>query len=238
LTRLARIGNSGGNGVAFHRVPDNDASSREMVYPDDTILRVLEAPISGDGHVFARIVAPDGIEGFLPLRYLLPDPGSACFEPTPVETPVLPPARPARVVRVIDAGTLELDIDGQRDRVGLVGVAVPSALDRRRAGWCYAREASAAARRLLPAGAAVSAFIDPSARGGPTPFRRWAFVWLGDGRLLNDVLLRNGLTDVADSPGVNAFDSSFRAARDEARAARRGIWAPGACAIATPRPQA
>jgi hypothetical protein len=79
LTAIVRVGNSGGGGVAFHRNPDLDPGSRELTYPEDTWLRVIAAPLVDEGVTFARVRASDGVEGYLPVRYLVPEPASGCF---------------------------------------------------------------------------------------------------------------------------------------------------------------
>jgi hypothetical protein len=79
LTAIVRVGNSGGGGVAFHRNPDLDPGSRELTYPENTWLRVIAAPLVDEGVTFARVRASDGVEGYLPVRYLVPEPASGCF---------------------------------------------------------------------------------------------------------------------------------------------------------------
>jgi hypothetical protein len=86
LTARVRVGNAGGGPVAFHRVPDLDPSSHELSYPEGTQLRVVEAPIVAEGVTFALVRAGDGVEGYLPVRYLVPEPDSGCFA-QPASTP-------------------------------------------------------------------------------------------------------------------------------------------------------
>jgi hypothetical protein len=83
LTTIVRVGNAGGGGVAFHRTANLDPSSHELTYPEETWLRVLDAPIVDEGVTFAHVRASDGVEGYLPIRYLVPEPASGCFRAPP-----------------------------------------------------------------------------------------------------------------------------------------------------------
>jgi hypothetical protein len=90
-----RVGNTGGAGVTLHRLPDLDFTSHELSYPDDTALTVLEFPVEGEGVIFAHVRTDEGVEGYLPVRYLLAQAGSACFvSPTATAAPPRPTATP------------------------------------------------------------------------------------------------------------------------------------------------
>jgi len=95
--------------------------------------------------------------------------------------------------------------------------------------------ATARARELLPAGARVRLERDRPEGPDRDAFGRllaWVWVLDGDGKdawLLNERMVREGWSPRYAKYGASArFDDRLRAAEEEARAARRGIWAPGA----------
>jgi micrococcal nuclease len=55
--------------------------------------------------------------------------------------------------------------------------------------------------------------------------RLWAYAFLKDGTFVNEVLIREGLAYVRARPHVVRFRDQLIAAQNEARKARRGLWA-------------
>jgi micrococcal nuclease len=56
--------------------------------------------------------------------------------------------------------------------------------------------------------------------------RTLAYVFLSDGRLLNEILVREGYAFYKPSRGHTRYADRMRAAEEAARAERRGVWAP------------
>ena len=128
----------------------------------------------------------------------------------------------ARVTGVTDGDTLTLSRLG-RSRV--IGVDTPEVHGRVE---CYGREASAFARRTVPAGTRVryELGVDSHDRYG----RALVYVWLDDGRFFNGLLVREGYAaPLTIPPNVEHADLFVRLSR-EARSAERGLWSPNACA--------
>ena len=140
-------------------------------------------------------------------------------------TPAQPAERadriPARVTRHTDGDTLWLSGIG---KVRLIGVDTPEVYGRVE---CYGREASAFVKRLLPLGSRVrySLGVERRDRYG----RALAYVYTGDGRLLNLLLVRRGYAQPLTIPPNDRLAARFVAAARRARARRVGLWAPGAC---------
>jgi micrococcal nuclease len=137
-----------------------------------------------------------------------------------------PPSDPAgrvsaRVIRHTDGDTLWLSGIG---KVRLIGVDTPEVSGEVE---CYGREASAFVKRLLPLGARVrySLGVERRDRYG----RALAYVYTGDGRFLNLLLVRRGYAQPLTIPPNDRFARRFAAAARGARARRAGRWAPGAC---------
>ncbi|HEX6470257.1 MAG TPA: thermonuclease family protein, partial [Streptosporangiaceae bacterium] len=140
--------------------------------------------------------------------------------PAPAPSPWSPRFVPARVAYVIDGDTLVVTARGRRLRVRLLGLDAPE--DTRRRG-CYGRQATAALRRLLPAGAAVLLAVDR--RRADPDGRALGYVWRADGAFVNRVLLRRGLaTTLFLPPAGDPYRGRLAAAQAAARAARAGLW--------------
>ncbi len=129
-------------------------------------------------------------------------------------------SRIARVARVIDGDTIELE--GGR-RVRYIGVDTPESVDRRRGVQCFGREAAEKNRELVE-GKTVRLERDVSDRDKFGRMLR--YVWVGD-TLVNRELVRLGYANAYRHPPDVARADEFREAEREAREANRGLW--GAC---------
>jgi micrococcal nuclease len=127
----------------------------------------------------------------------------------------------ARVTRVTDGDTVRLEGLG---RVRLIGIDTPEVFGEPE---CYGPQASAFARRMLPIGTRVTyrLGLEREDRYG----RALAYVYLPDGRMLNELLAARGYaTQLTISPN-DAFADRFAAAVRRARERRLGLWA--ACPV-------
>ena len=92
---------------------------------------------------------------------------------------------------------------------------------------CYGRRAAEFVRRLLPLGTMVRYRLGPEERDR---YRRaLVYVWLGDGRFLNRLLLARGYAQTLTIPPNVEYADEFAAAARRARLRGLGLWAPGAC---------
>jgi micrococcal nuclease len=153
----------------------------------------------------------------------------------------LPPGQDATVVRAVDGDTIEVKIAGRSHTVRYIGVDTPETVKPATPVQCYGKEASAYNKTLV-AGKAVRLVKDVSEsdRYG----RLLRYVYLADGRMVNELLLQGGYAQVSTYPPdvrhVDGFLELQRAARD----AGAGLWgkcsapAATAAATATPKPAA
>lgn len=121
------------------------------------------------------------------------------------------------VTRVIDGDTIVLD---GGERVRLIGVDTPESVDPRRPVQYFALEASEYTRRLLQ-GKAVRLEYDVQRRDRYQ--RTLAYVFLGDGTLANEQIIRDGYGFAYVKYPFSRMES-FRAAEREARQNGRGLW--------------
>ncbi len=133
------------------------------------------------------------------------------------------PMGTATVVWVIDGDTVDVEIDGERERARLIGIDTPESVSRTEPIQCYGVEASDALTGLLPPGTTVRIERDTEARD------RFGRLLLyvhraEDDLFINRHLLEQGFADVLFFDPNTAFEVEFTRIRNEARAASLGLW--------------
>jgi micrococcal nuclease len=108
--------------------------------------------------------------------------------------------------------------------VRLIGVDTPEVYG---GVECYGREASAFVKRLLPLGVPVRYSLDLEERDRYG--RALAYVYTGDGRFVNLLLVKRGYAQPLTIPPNDRFAGRFVAAARRARARGIGLWGPGGC---------
>ena len=133
------------------------------------------------------------------------------------------------VLRVIDGDTIDVLLSGEKTRVRLIGVDTPETVDPRRAVGCFGKEASQFASSTL-SGAVVSLVVDPTQGEVDKYGRRLFYVYLSDGTLFNEAVIRAGYgLEYTYQNTRYRFQHEFRSAQEEAEREARGLWAPGVC---------
>lgn len=131
-------------------------------------------------------------------------------------------AEQAIVLSVIDGDTLEVSLNGGIERVRLIGVDTPEVTGQ---VGCYGPEASQFVKGVAHSGYQVILEKDVSAtdRAG----RLLRYVYLYDGRMLNEALLEEGYAVAVELPPDTRYSGRFRTAEESAIDAALGLW--GAC---------
>lgn len=122
------------------------------------------------------------------------------------------------VARVVDGDTIDVTIWDETRRVRLLLVDTPEVRPRE----CYGPEASAYVSSLLPEGSTVRLerdVTDTDAFG-----RLLRYVYLEDGRMLNELLLEGGYATLYDSGDMEQHEQRLRDAEARAREAGAGLW--------------
>lgn len=147
---------------------------------------------------------------------------TACVGPSTAD-PVDPTPGAAVVERVVDGDTLRVRIGGRRESVRLIGIDTPESVKPGTPVECFAKEAAAQLRSLVPPGARIRLERDVEARDRYD--RLLAYVYRrSDDAFVNLALARDGYARVATYPPNVAHAADFVAAVAEARDARRGLW--------------
>lgn len=128
---------------------------------------------------------------------------------------------PAKIVKVVDGDTMDIMVDGKKERIRLLLVDTPETVHPNKPVEPFGPEASAFAKETLE-DQEVYLELDVSERDKYG--RLLGYLWVGD-QMFNEMLLERGLARVAYvyPPNVKYVDQ-FRAIQDEAREKELGIW--------------
>lgn len=126
----------------------------------------------------------------------------------------------AKVIRVIDGDTIEVELNGKTEKVRLIGVDTPETVHPTIGEEKYGKEASNFTKSQLE-GKQVTLEFDVQERDQYG--RLLAYVWLGD-QLFNEILVREGYAQVSTFPPNVKYVDRFTKAQEEAREAGRGLW--------------
>lgn len=136
-----------------------------------------------------------------------------------VNNPSLMKEVPATVKRVIDGDTIEL---ASGEKVRYIGIDTPEKVSPSVSKQCYAEEASNYTRTLVE-GKNVKLTQDTSARDRYG--RLLAYVYLENGTLLNEDLVRKGYAFSSAYPPDIAQQRLLDQAQESARSQNLGLWA-------------
>jgi micrococcal nuclease len=134
------------------------------------------------------------------------------------------------VVKVVDGDTLSVRLGGEIVTVRMIGIDTPETVDPRKPVECFGKEASDYAKMLLD-GRMVHIEQDPTQGELDKYGRLLAYVYLENDLLVNHALIENGYAHEYTYNIPYRYQKEFQTAEEEARAAKRGLWADGACEV-------
>ncbi|MBN1135824.1 MAG: thermonuclease family protein [Anaerolineae bacterium] len=158
-------------------------------------------------------LACSGVGAFLTQAppTVTPQPG-----PTPHRTP-------ARVVRVVDGDTIEVEIDGREYRVRYIGVDAPETVKENTPVEWMGPEASAANKALVYG---KTVYLEKDVSETDRYGRLLRYLFLADGTFVNGELVRQGYAQAITYPPDVKYQELLRALEREAQSAGRGLWQP------------
>ena len=127
---------------------------------------------------------------------------------------------PARVTRVVDGDTIEVEIGGVEYDVRYIGIDTPETVHPSKPVGCFGPEASARNKELVQ-GKTVGLEKDVSEtdRFG----RLLRYVWVGE-EMVNAALVRDGYAQSSTYPPDVKHQQMFLDLQRQAREAGRGLW--------------
>ncbi|MDP9463896.1 MAG: thermonuclease family protein [Actinomycetota bacterium] len=130
----------------------------------------------------------------------------------------------ATMLRIVDGDTIDVTIDGRRERVRLIGIDTPETKKQNTPVQCFGPEATIFATSLLPADTLLHLERDVVARDDFG--RMLAYVYLaGDGTFINMRIIREGYARPLTIPPNVAHADEFVEAARFAEADSIGLWA-------------
>ena len=146
-------------------------------------------------------------------------PGSA-----PVNTPPMSLEVNATMARIVDGDTIDVTIDGHRERVRLIGIDTPETKKANTPVQCFGPEATKFTTSLLPVGTALH--LERDIVGRDDYGRLLAYVYVaGDGTFVNLRIIREGFARPLTIPPNVAHAGEFADAAGDAQAGNIGLWA-------------
>ncbi len=143
------------------------------------------------------------------------------------------------VVRVYDGDTFKCRLKGGKEiKVRLIGIDTPESRKNRKAER-DAKRSYLSLEKILEMGRRATEFTKSLLKRGTEVTletdvqlldrygRVLAYVYLPDGRMLNELLLREGYAKVYTFPPNVKYVELFKEAQREARVGRKGLWREG-----------
>jgi micrococcal nuclease len=150
--------------------------------------------------------------------------GAAVSRPTTIAPGGV--AANAVIVSVVDGDTVQVDIDGRREKLRLIGIDTPETVKPNTPVECFGPQASDFTKGLLPEGTAVRIERDVEARDAYD--RLLGYVYRADdGLFVTLELVAQGYALLLTFPPNVAHVDEFVAAARAAEQADLGLW--GAC---------
>lgn len=130
---------------------------------------------------------------------------------------------PAKVVRVIDGDTVDVQLGEDVQRLRLIGIDTPETVAPGQPVDCYGPEASNHMKTLLT-GQAVTLQTDPTQDTFDRYDRLLVYIFLGSMNV-NEHMIREGFAREYTYRTAYRYQAAFKAAEVEAKQANRGLWA-------------
>jgi len=132
----------------------------------------------------------------------------------------------ATMERVVDGDTIIIDLNGERERVRLLGIDTPESVAENRPDQCYGAESAAYLEALLPEGTAITVIRDVEARDQYDRLLAY-IVRTSDQLFVNLDLLQQGYAGTLIYEPNSHYRDLFEDAEDAAANAGVGLW--GVC---------
>lgn len=147
---------------------------------------------------------------------------------TPTSTPSLEKTL-YKVTKVIDGDTIEVNINGRKEILRLIGIDTPETVDPRKPVQCFGKEASDKARAILSA-KNVTLEADPTQGERDKYNRLLRYIFLEDGTSFNKYMISEGYAnEYTYQSNPYKYQTEYKQAERGARGKKRGLWADDAC---------
>lgn len=133
------------------------------------------------------------------------------------------------VKKVVDGDTIKVEKGATLVTVRLIGVDTPEIVDPRKTVQCFGKEASDFTTSLVE-GKTVSFVSDPTQQQYDKYGRLLAYVYLQDGTLVNEKIIRAGYGYEYTYDVPYRYQKAFKDAQRLAEVEGTGLWSSSTCA--------
>lgn len=131
------------------------------------------------------------------------------------------------VVKVIDGDTITIKINDKNETVRLIGLDTPETHDARTGVQCFGKEATEKLKSVIGDRVAVER---DEREGERDKYKRLlAYIYTEEGLFLNKYMIEQGYAYEYTYDDPYKYQKEFKAAEADAKAKKRGLWAPDAC---------
>ena len=135
----------------------------------------------------------------------------------------------AKVLYVIDGDTMDVSIDGKKERVRLIGIDAPEMAYEEKQADCFSGESADALKTIIN-GNAVSLVLDPTQSDRDSYGRLLRYLYLPDGTNVNKMMVEQGYAyEYTYKENPYQLQGEFQEAEQKAKAVKAGLWADGVC---------
>ncbi len=127
------------------------------------------------------------------------------------------------VEKVIDGDTIDVLMNGKKERVRLIGINTPETVDPRRTVECFGKEASDRSKSILT-GAQVRLKADSSQDNRDKYGRLLRYVFLEDGTNFNEAMIKDGFAYEYTYNVPYKYQVEFKNAQASAKENKVGLW--------------
>lgn len=135
---------------------------------------------------------------------------------------------PYKILKVVDGDTIDIDLNGLKERVRLIGINTPEVVDPRKPVECFGKEASEKAKSVL-SGKSVFIENDGSQQNRDKYDRLLRYIYLEDGTNFNKMMIEEGFAYEYTYDLPYKYQKEFKKAQIMAEGSKKGLWADGVC---------
>ena len=139
------------------------------------------------------------------------------------------------VVKVVDGGTIAVEMNGKSETIRLIGLDTPETVDPRKPVQCFGEEASKKAKEILT-GKRVRLEMDASQGKLDKYGRLLAYIFLEDGTFFNQLMISEGYGHEYTYNLPYKYQKEFKEAEKTAREEKKGLWAKTIASDCSPEP--
>lgn len=132
------------------------------------------------------------------------------------------------VIKVVDGDTIDVDMNGEKKRIRLIGINAPESVAPNQPIECFGKEASTYLHSLLT-GKNIQLIADPSQSDQDKYGRLLRYVFLGNIDI-NQQLLKEGYAkEYTYNNKAYQYQQEFRQSEAQAKIAKVGLWQENIC---------